>query len=145
MSIIRWRKNESSLPSFSSFFQDFWGDETFGRSGGSVAMPAVNILEQDHQFEIELAAPGLKKEDFNVNLDNNVLTISAEQKKSEASEDKLITRREFSYSAFSRSFTLPDTIEEEQIDANYEDGVLKLFLPKKETAQKKASRDIIIK
>ncbi|MBT5528736.1 MAG: Hsp20/alpha crystallin family protein [Cytophagia bacterium] len=93
---------------------------------------------------MEVAAPGLKKNDFNVKLDNDVITIETKTEEKEMKEEMNFTRREFNYSSFSRSFTLPDSIESSKIDAKYEDGVLKVMLPKKEEAKVKALREIKI-
>lgn len=107
-------------------------------------VPAVNVAETENEFHIELAAPGLKKEDFKINLDKNVLSVSVE-KKAEATEDgKKYSKREYSYQSFVRSFTLPDTIDYSKIGAEYTDGILKLNLAKKEEA-KIQSREIAVK
>ncbi len=99
-------------------------------------IPAVNIKEENDKFVLEMAAPGLKKDDFNINLDNYVLTISSE-KKEEAKEDKdNYTRREFLYTSFSRSFTLPKTVDIDKIKADYKNGILTVTLPKKEEEAK---------
>lgn len=99
-------------------------------------VPAVNIVEGESGFRLEVAAPGLKKEDFKINLENNVLSISAQkEQKSEETTEKY-TRKEFSFNSFRRSFTLPNTIDGEKIAATYTDGVLHVELPKKEEAKK---------
>ena len=99
-------------------------------------IPAVNIKEENDKFVLEMAAPGMKKDDFQINLDNYQLTISSE--KSEKNEEKKdnYTRREFMYSTFSRSFTLPKTIDVDKIKADYKNGILTLTLPKKEEEAK---------
>ncbi len=108
-------------------------------------VPAVNIKETDASFNLELAAPGLKKEDFNLELDNDVLTISAEITTDEALETtEKFTRREFNYQSFKRVFTLPEEVDESKISANYNQGVLNVFLPKKEEALPKEKRLIEI-
>lgn len=94
--------------------------------------PKTNITETKDNFEIEMLAPGRKKEDFKISLDKNLLTISFETKKEEKKEDKKMVSKEFSYQSFSRSFTFDDKIKSEDIVAKYEDGVLTLTLPKKE-------------
>jgi len=106
--------------------------------------PAVNIAENDNGFEIELAVPGLKKEDFKINLDKNVLSVSAEKKTEENAENKKYSKHEFSYNSFVRSFTLPDTADHSKIDADYTDGVLTLSVAKREEA-KFQSREIAVK
>ena len=105
-------------------------------------MPAVNIHESENEFAVELAAPGMKKSDFKIEVENGVLTVSAE-KESEMNEEKNnYTRKEFSYSSFKRSFTMPDSVNTEQISATYQDGVLTLGLPKKEESKAKPVKSI---
>lgn len=125
------------------FLRNDWLDTN---TGFSSPQPAVNIKETDENFSLELAVPGMAKEDFKVNLDNHVLTISSskENKNEETAEDGTYTRREFSYSAFSRSFRLPETVNSEKIEAKYTDGVLYLTLPKREEAKVKAPKEIEI-
>ncbi|RYU92231.1 Hsp20/alpha crystallin family protein [Mucilaginibacter terrigena] len=124
---------------FDSLLNDsFIGDKLVSR------VPAVNIAENDNEFHIELAVPGLKKEDFKINLDKNVLTISAEKKAEENVEPKKYSKREYSYSSFVRSFTLPDSVDHSKIEADYTDGILKLTVAKREEA-KFQSREIAVK
>ncbi len=99
-------------------------------------IPAVNIKEEKDKFVLEMAAPGLKKDDFKINLDNYQLTISAETKDEKKEKEDNYTRREFVYNSFSRSFTLPKTIDIEKIKADYKSGVLNILLPKKEEEAK---------
>ncbi len=110
----------------------------------AVRTPAVNIAETENEFEVELAVPGLKKEDFKINLEKNVLTISAEKKAEEVNENKKFSKREYSYSSFTRSFTLPQSADQNKIEADYTDGILKLTIAKKEEA-KVVTREITIK
>jgi HSP20 family protein len=107
-------------------------------------VPAVNIAESEGHYHIELAAPGLKKEDFKLDLDRNVLTISAEKTTEQENNDKQYNKREYSYTSFVRSFTLPDSADDAQIDATYTDGILKIDVAKKEEA-KSIRRQISIK
>lgn len=124
---------------FDSLLNDsFIGDKLVAR------VPAVNIAENDNEFHIELAVPGLKKEDFKINLDKNILTISAEKKSENAEETKKFSKREYSYNSFVRSFTLPDSVDHSKIEADYTDGILKLTVAKREEA-KFQSREIAIK
>lgn len=109
-----------------------------------VRTPAVNIAETENEFEVELAVPGLKKEDFKINLEKNVLIISAEKKAEEVNENKKYSKREYSYSSFTRSFTLPQSADQNKIEADYTDGILKLTIVKKEEA-KIQSREITVK
>ncbi|MDF1867592.1 MAG: Hsp20/alpha crystallin family protein [Saprospiraceae bacterium] len=114
------------------------------------SIPAVNIKESDEGFNLELAAPGLGKEDFKLELENDILTISAEKKvekeTAEENENKTekYTRREFSFQSFKRTFTLPETVDISNINANYENGVLLVNLPKKEEAKPQPARLIEI-
>ena len=120
---------------FPSVWEDFFKNDLFdfpAMASRGATVPAVNINETDKVYELELAAPGLKKSDFKVNIDRNVLTVSTEMKEEKEEKEKNFTRKEFSYHAFSRSFTLPESINQEKIDARYTDGVLKLVLPKKD-------------
>jgi HSP20 family protein len=104
----------------------------FDIDGGALVIPDANIIENDKDFKIELAAPGLERKDFKVEVENGVLTISAEKEEEKKEDRKNYRKREFSYSAFSRSFTLPDNSLPEKIDAKYDNGILHLTLPKKE-------------
>lgn len=97
-------------------------------------VPAVNISETEQAFNIELAAPGLSKSDFKINVDKKVITISAEKKEESVVDEKLFSKREYNYSSFSRSFTLPDSIDYSKVDAVYEGGVLNVTVGKKEDA-----------
>jgi HSP20 family protein len=106
--------------------------------------PAVNIAETENEFHIELAVPGLKKEDFKINLDKNVLSVLAEKKAENVEEGKKYSKREYSYNSFVRSFTLPESADHGKIAAEYTDGVLKLNVAKKEEA-KIQSREIAVK
>jgi HSP20 family protein len=108
------------------------------------SVPAANVKETESEFVLELAIPGRKKEDFNVEIDNDILTISSEVKSEENKEDEGYTRREFTFSSFKRVFSLPETISLEKINATYEDGILKFILPKKEEALPKPKRLIEI-
>ncbi|KGO92914.1 Hsp20/alpha crystallin family protein [Flavobacterium subsaxonicum] len=109
-------------------------------------VPAVNIKETEQFFALELVAPGFKKEDFNIEVDDKLLTISSEVKKetTEAEAEVKFTKREFVKASFKRSFTLPDTINEQEINAAYQDGILKVTLPKKEVSQQNTKRLIEI-
>lgn len=142
MAIIRRSDFPSLLENF--FGRDLTDFDNFFQRRGSV--PAVNIKENDNEFEIDVAAPGLKKEDFKLNLDNNVLTISSEKeiRNEEKDEKGNYTRQEFGYQSFSRSFTLPEMVDADKIKANYKDGILKINVPKREEAKKRSPRNIDI-
>ena len=136
---------------FPSFWDNFlskemmdWGSNNF--SSTDTTLPAVNVKENDDAFEIEVAAPGMSKKDFRVNLENNVLTISSERKEEKKEEEKgRFTRREFSYQSFQRSFTIPENmVEGDKISAKYNDGLLCIHLPKREAVKPKPAREISI-
>ena len=123
---------------FDDFFKPWneWFDN--GVFGRAISIPAVNIKERKDEFMVSMAAPGLKKEDFKIDVDGNLLTISSEkEEKKEENEDKF-TRKEYNYSSFTRTFSIPEDVNKEKIEARYEDGILKLALPKKEEAKKMA-------
>jgi len=105
-------------------------------------VPSVNITENEKEFKIEMAAPGVERKDFKVEVENGVLCISSEKEKESKEEKKNYTRREYSYNSFSRSFTLPDNSSPDKIDAKYENGVLNITLPKKEVAVSKPVKEI---
>ena len=130
---------------FPSVMNDFMGPDWFGGTEKwNTSVPAVNIKENEKGFELELAVPGMKKDDFTVEVDNDVLTISSEIKSENEETKENYTRKEFSYSSFKRAFTLPETVDGSKIDAKYEDGILKLILPKKQEALPKPKRLISI-
>ena len=114
-----------------------------GTRGSS--LPAVNVAETDEGFEVHVAAPGMPKDSFNVDVEDNVLTISAESKQEndDNDEDSGYHRREFSYSSFQRRFSLPDNVDDEQIQASYEDGILKIKLPKVEVEEEQPKKRTI--
>ncbi len=120
-------------------FHDFFdSDDLFNNNwlNRYANLPAVNIAESDKDFMIDLAAPGFKKEDFKIKVDEGVITISAESKSENKEEKKEYTRQEYNYSSFTRSFRLPENVKEDNIQAKYEDGMLKLSLPKSKTETK---------
>jgi HSP20 family protein len=138
----------SRIPSlFDDFLtRNFWDWNNSNYSNTNTTVPAVNILEKDDSFLVEMAAPGMEKKDFKVELDNNLLSIMSEKKdeKSGNSEDNY-TRQEFSYQSFQRTFTLPkDVVDSDKINARYENGVLRLTIPKKEEVKQNLRRIIKI-
>ncbi|WP_207425484.1 Hsp20/alpha crystallin family protein [Pedobacter sp. SYSU D00535] len=136
--------NDTALkPWFSDVFDTFFND-SFVSDRMTSRVPAVNISETENAFHIELAAPGLQKEDFKVNLEKNVLSISVEKKSENTQENKRYNRREYSYTSFVRSFTLPEAADQANIEASYVDGVLRIDVAKKEEA-KLLTREISIK
>lgn len=143
----------NGISTYPSFFEDFPGKGLFdwldaagiGRTSDSVTLPRVNIVETGTDYKVEMAVPGMKKDDFKVQLDNNTLIIQAEKTEDPESEiNGNYTRKEFSYSAFRRSFYLPNTVEGDKIEAKYVDGILTLLIPKREEAKQKPVRTIQI-
>lgn len=137
---------------FPTFFDDFftkdffdWNDKNFTKLGST--LPSVNLIEKDKTFTIELAAPGMKKNDFKIELLNGILTISAEHKDEKAEKDKEgnFLRREFKYSSFKRSFTMPENIMENEIEATYKDGILFINVMKNEMKKEENKKFIAIK
>jgi HSP20 family protein len=120
------------------FFPKMFDSET------RYSVPAVNIAENKEEYRIEVAAPGLNKEDFRIKLENNVLTVSSDKEEKKEEQDERIMRKEFSYYSFSRSFTLPMTVNSEKIKASHKDGILMINIPKKDEAREKPSREIKI-
>lgn len=130
---------------FPALLNDLMTPDWFGGlENHKTNLPAVNIKENERDFELELAIPGFKKDDVNIEVDENVLTISSEIKSENESKEENFTRKEFSFSSFKRAFSLPETIDEDRINAKHEDGILKLTLPKKEEALPKPKRLIDI-
>ncbi|NNF33697.1 MAG: Hsp20/alpha crystallin family protein [Saprospiraceae bacterium] len=140
----------SLLPTVSRFLDDNW-TQLFDWSdqdllGPNMTMPSVNIKETGDAYYVEMAAPGMKKGDFDIELDNNILTIKSEKKmEDELNEGEHYTRKEFSYQAFQRSFNLNKKIvDDAKINARYADGILSIMLPKKDEAKQKPARQIKI-
>ena len=136
----------SNFPSLSNWLIDFSLGElpTIFPSNFNtgISLPKVNIKEEADAYIVEMAVPGLKKSDFNLNLENNTLSISAEIEENKEEKNEGYTRREFGYSSFKRTFTLPETVEDSKIQAKYNEGILYLHLPKKEEAKQKPARSI---
>jgi len=128
-------------------YNGFFGKETlneFFAPAYAGSVPAVNVVESKEGFRIEVAAPGLQKSDFKLNLEKNQLTISAQKEQKEEETTEKYSRREFKYSSFSRSFNLPNSVDGEKIAASYADGILNIELPKREEAKEKPLREIEI-
>ena len=134
-SLVRSRESRPSL--FDDFFRpwnEWLGDG--GNFGKTLTIPAVNINETNNEFKLSVAAPGLKKGDFNIDVEGNILTISSEKEETKDDRDSAFNRKEYSYTAFSRSFTLGEEVNRDRIDASYADGVLQVTLQKKEEAKR---------
>ncbi|MGV3508432.1 MAG: Hsp20/alpha crystallin family protein [Sphingobacteriaceae bacterium] len=126
----------SGIPSLRSLMEDFWNTESlFDRALLKKDLPAVNIKETDSNYEIEMAAPGYKKEDFKVDIHHDILSISAETTDEKSEESDKYTRKEFAYTSFNRSFSLPENVKEDNIHARYENGLLRLTLEKADKKQ----------
>lgn len=139
------RRVNNNYPVFQNWFDDFFGSvENVNNYRTKVNVPAVNIAENEDNFQIEFAAPGLTKSDFSINLDNDVLTVKSEKEIQNDESKANYTRKEFSFSSFQRSFTLPETADGEGIKAEYKDGILNIEIPKKEEAKVKPAREITI-
>lgn len=150
MTLVKFRNGagRAAMPSierslgFPSLFGDalerFWSDESVSW------MPSVNIRERDEDYVIDLAVPGMDKKDFNVEVDNGLLTVSGERKEENNEENEKVTRREFHYGSFSRSFTLPETANPETVKAAYKDGILTLTIAKREESKRKPKKQIEI-
>ena len=129
-----------------SLLSDFFDDDVFVNSPvGRRSMPSVNIRETEKAYELEMAAPGYNKKDFSISIDNNLLTVSAEKKQEQENTEEHYTRREFGYESFSRSFSLPANTNEDDINAKYEDGILKLSINKKNPNGGKTKKPIAVK
>lgn len=138
------KRSEGLLPSmWNDLLDNDWFDfPNFVRKGMSV--PAVNIRETDMDYKVEMAVPGMQKKDFKISLENNVLTISAEEQSEKSDKENGYTRKEFNYKSFHRSFTLPEGADDAKIAAEYKDGVLNIVIPKKENMKSKVSKEIVV-
>ncbi len=125
---------------FSSIVENFFGRDldAFFKLPKGAFVPAVNIIQSEKNYTVEVAAPGLKKGDFKIEVEDGILTISAEKETEKEDKKKKYTRREYSYNAFSRSFILPESTVAVDVKAHYEDGVLKIDVPKIQVEKKKA-------
>jgi HSP20 family protein len=145
---MNYLRYNTELPEIlNQFFEndlEKWSKKNYSRT--HTTLPAVNIIENKEAYEVQMAAPGFKKGDFNIELDNDLLTISSEKEvDNEIKEDEVFTRKEFSYQSFTRSFRLPELIENEKIKAAYKDGILKIVIPKKDESKPKPARKISVK
>ncbi|MBS1771954.1 MAG: Hsp20/alpha crystallin family protein [Bacteroidetes bacterium] len=134
---------------FPALFDDFFKPWNEWFDGGgllerTLTVPAVNISEEKDNYKVTMAAPGMKKDDFKVDVEGNLMTISAEQEEEKEEKDKKYNRKEYNYTSFSRSFTLPDAVNKDNIDAKYDNGILTLTLPKKDEAKKQSGKNIVV-
>ena len=136
---IRRNNNQNWLP---SIFNDFFDNDWMVKANATA--PAVNVIENEADYKVEVAAPGMTKEDFNVQLaEDNQLVITMEKKNESKDEDKKYLRREFSYSKFQQTMILPDDVEKDHISASVNNGVLTIDLPKKTQEEKEKARKCI--
>jgi HSP20 family protein len=129
MNLIR-----KQAPFFPSLIDDFINQDWNLKTPSSTTLPAVNIKDLDAQFEIELAVPGMKKSDFEIEVEDGLLSISSSLEEEQVTEKGKFTRREFSYNSFKRTFAIPESVDPSNIEAQYSDGVLQLRLPKRKEA-----------
>jgi HSP20 family protein len=144
-------KRDNFVPSVNTLLDDFfsreffdWSDKNFTLVGNT--LPSVNLKETEKEYRIELAAPGLKKDDFKVELNNNVLSISSEHKEEHEEKNKRenFARKEFNYQSFLRSFNLPDSIDDDKVKAQYENGILHVNVAKKAPSALRSAKRIPI-
>jgi HSP20 family protein len=136
------RINRNYVP---AFWDDFFNDRFFNQldtNGHRHQSPAVNVIEDEKAFRIEVAAPGVSRKDFHLELEDDVLTISTEKKENKKEQKANYLRREFNYHSFKRSFQLPETVDQEGIQASHDSGVLTVNLPKREEVVQKAPKQI---
>lgn len=141
------RRDQDPVRNFPDLLEDFFGGskvDGLGAFSGGASVPSVNIKDNEDNYSIELAAPGLKKDDINVEVENGTLIISSEKQDEKEDKDEHYTRREFSYHAFQRAFDLPDSVKPEEIGAEYNDGVLSVHIPKKEESKESGRKKIEI-
>lgn len=138
------RINRSYVP---SYLDDIFSDQTFNGYFGtkSVSTPAVNVIEDNNEFRIDVASPGLAKDDFKIDVNEDLITISADKEIGQDESNGKYMRREFNYNSFKRSFQLPDSVNQENIAADHADGILSVHLPKKEEEISKGPKTIDIK
>jgi HSP20 family protein len=139
MSIIRYNPNDYVPATFSSLIDRFF-NESLARTGGSVFTPKVDVIETESAYEVQVAVPGLNKEDFKIEINDNYLTVSGERKLSNEKKEKNFHSIETQYGSFSRSFTLPENADGSKINAKYNNGILELVIPKDE---KKVLKQVI--
>ena len=142
------RNSNQTFPNMSNWLEDIFNRDLpsvfTSNFNTGITLPKVNIKETADAFIVEMAVPGLKKSDFQIDLDNEILAISTEIKEELENKEEHYTRREFGYSSFKRTFTLPESVNDEKINARYENGILTILLPKKEEAKQKPARSIKI-
>jgi len=144
MSLIK--KPQSEVPKLRSMFSELWDMDDFFNPGGLIRqrVPSVNVAETANDYTLEVVAPGLTKKDFKIAIENNSLIVSSEKEEKSEEKDKHYTRKEYSYSAFERSFKLPEGVDEDAVNATYKDGILTIRLGKTAEAKKERPKTIDI-
>lgn len=148
MSLVKKRKENLFPSSLSEIFEDrffrpyFPSLRDFWEEG--ISVPPANLVEGKNDFRIDLSAPGFSKEDFNVEMQDGALVISAEKEQESEKEEENYRRKEFSYNTFTRSFALPENVREDQINAKYENGMLSVVIPKKEVQTSRPKKEIMV-
>ena len=130
------RFHNTTAPNFSNLFDEFFGKDMEYNASCSTTMPSVNIIESNEAFTIQVAAPGLEKKDFNVSVDGNKLTISSEKELEGLKDGEKFRKKQFSFSKFKRTFSIPEVLEGDKINAEYNSGILNVTIPKKEPVKK---------
>lgn len=149
MLLTKWknRSNLLSSPAFSNWVDHFFRDDDLMDNrwfGTELTVPAVNVKETDEAFMVDMAAPGMKKKDFKIEIKEGVLNISSESKTEKEEKEEDYTRKEFSYTAFNRSFWLPENVKADDIKANYADGILKIMVPKVKVAKPEPAKRVTV-
>ncbi|MCA0931877.1 Hsp20/alpha crystallin family protein [Lutimonas saemankumensis] len=146
--ILRKHNTMTGFPAWASFIDELFGEE-LGNSkvtnfNNGLSTPKVNIKENEDAYTLDMAVPGFKKSDFVIDVEDETLSISMEASKEEEKTEENYSRKEYGYASFKRSFSLPETVDEEKIEAIYKDGILSLSIPKKEEAKPKPARKIVV-
>lgn len=143
MSLVKTTEKNFSPDSFSTLLDRFFNDTVNNNFRLNQFVPKIDISEEESKFEVQVAAPGMKKEDFNIEVENRMLTISGERKFENEEKTKTYHKIETQYGSFSRSFTLPESVKDDAIEASYKDGILTVHVPKDKT--KLASKKVSVK
>jgi len=144
MNLVKYNRNKH-MP-FGGLFDDLINSSLSDFMGGTYvnSSPSINIIEENDRFLIEVASPGLEKKNFNIQIDNDHLIISAKKEEKSQEREDNCERQEFNYSSFERSFYLPETVDPSKVDANYQNGILTILLNKKEESINKGPQKIVI-
>lgn len=141
------RPFEKRMSMFDDFFSPWneWFEADNGFFGRTLNVPAVNVEENKDHYMVSIAAPGLKKQDFKIDIEGNMLSISCEKEEKHEEKEAKYTRKEYNYSSFCRSFTIPDEVRKEKIEAKYEDGILILTMPRMHAVKPEAVQQIEVR